>query len=149
MKRLDINFHIYTPQFNLCDSFQAMVKLTENKSFMRMEHKNLLDTKEACVKWYAWYRDADNSLWQINMIHILEGSPYDGYFEKFDERLSAVLTDETRYAILKLKYDTPESEKIMGVEYYQAVVRDGVRDYEKFMKWRKRHPVQGWGSWMP
>ena len=29
----DIDFHIYTPQFSLSDSFQAMVKLTENKSF--------------------------------------------------------------------------------------------------------------------
>ena len=60
-------------------------------------------------------------------IHILEGSRYDGYFEKFAERLSAVLTDETRYAILKLKYDTPESEKIMGIEDYKAVIRDGIR----------------------
>lgn len=117
MKHLDIDFHIYTSQFSLCDSFQAMVKFTENKSFMKMEHKNLLDTEEACVEWHAWYRDADNALWQIDMIHILEGSRYDGYFEKFAERLSAVLTDETRYAILKLKYDTPESEKIMGIEY--------------------------------
>ena len=82
-----------------------------------MEHKNLLDTEAECVEWHAWYRDADNELWQIDMIHILEGSRYDGYFEKFAERLSAVLTEETKYAILKLKYETSESEKIMGVEY--------------------------------
>ena len=61
MKHLDIDFHIYTSQFSLCDSFQAMVKFTENKSFMKMEHKNLLDTEEACVEWHAWYRDADNA----------------------------------------------------------------------------------------
>ncbi len=36
MKHLDIDFHIYTPQFSLSDSFQAMVKLTENKSFMKI-----------------------------------------------------------------------------------------------------------------
>ena len=66
MKHLDIDFHIYTSQFSLCDSFQAMVKFTENKSFMKMEHKNLLDTEEACVEWHAWYRDADNALWQID-----------------------------------------------------------------------------------
>ena len=59
---------------------------------------------------------------------------YDGYFEKFAERLSAVLTEETKYAILKLKYETPESEKIMGVEYYVAVIRDGIRSYEEFME---------------
>ena len=133
MKHLDIDFLIYTPQFSLSDSFQAIVKLTENKSFMKMKHKNLLD----------------NELWQIDMIHILEGSRYDGYFEKFAERLSAVLTEETKYAILKLKYETPESEKIMGVEYYVAVIRDGIRSYEEFMEWRIQHPVTGVMTWMP
>ena len=101
------------------------------------------------MEWHAWYRDADNALWQIDMIHILEGSRYDGYFEKFAERLSAVLTDETRYASLKLKYDTPESEKIMGIEYYKAVIRDGIRSYEDFMEWRSLHPVTGIMDWMP
>ena len=149
MKHLDIDFHIYTSQFSLSDSFQAMVKLTENKSFMKMKHKNLLDTEAECVEWHAWYRDADNELWQIDMIHILEGSRYDGYFEKFAERLSAVLTEETKYAILKLKYETPESEKIMGVEYYVAVIRDGIRSYEEFMEWRIQHPVTGVMTWMP
>ena len=91
MKHLDIDFHIYTSQFSLCDSFQAMVKFTENKSFMKMEHKNLLDTEEACVEWHAWYRDADNALWQIDMIHILEGSRYDGYFEKCSKVVNLVI----------------------------------------------------------
>jgi len=70
-------------------------------------------------------------------------------FEKFAERLSAVLTEETKYAILKLKYETPESEKIMGVEYYVAVIRDGIRSYEEFMEWRIQHPVTGVMTWMP
>ena len=48
------------------------------------------------------------------------------------ERISAVLTDEMRLAILKLKYETPDTEKIMGVEYYQAVIQDGVRSYPEF-----------------
>ena len=65
------------------------------------------------------FQDPDNELWQIDMIHIVKGSRYDGYFEKMAERITAVLTDETRQAILKLKYETPDTVKIMGVEYYQ------------------------------
>lgn len=83
------------------------------------------------------------------MIHIQEGSRYDGYFEKVAERISALLTDETRWAILKLKYDTPETEKILGMEYYQAVIRDGVRNYGEFIEWRKSHPVSGVVEWIP
>lgn len=149
MKRRDIDFHIYTSPFSLSDSFQAMMKLAENKSIVKMERVNLLETDEACMEWHAWYRDAKNELWQIDMIHILRGSRYDGYFEKFAERLSAVLTDETRLAILQLKYDTPDTEKILGVEYYQAVIRDGIRSYADFVEWREQHPVTGVVEWMP
>ena len=45
--------------------------------------------------------------------------------------------------------ETPETEKIIGVEYYQAVIRDGVRDYSGFKEWRKQHPVTGVVEWMP
>ena len=149
MKHLDIDFHIYTSQFSLCDSFQAMVKFTENKSFMKMEHKNLLDTEEACVEWHAWYQDRENKLWQIDMIHLLKGSRYDGYFEQVAKRLLEVMTEEIRRTILTLKYETPDTEHIMGVEYYQAVIQGGVRDYSEFMEWRKQHPVTGIIEWMP
>ena len=63
----------------------------------------------------------------MDMIHIREGSRYDGYFEKVAQRISEIMTDEIRETILRLKYETPETEKIIGVEYYQAVLRDGVR----------------------
>lgn len=149
MKRRDIDFHIYTSPFKLVDSFQAMMKLAENSSITKMEHVNLLDTDEACLEWHAWYRGVSNELWQIDMIHIVKGSRYDGFFEKFAERLSAVLTDETRQAILRLKYETPETEKIKGVEYYQAVIRDGVRSYEELMEWREQHPEPDIIGWMP
>lgn len=108
-----------------------------------------MHTVEACVEWHAWYQDSESELWQIDMIHIRKGSRYDGYFEKVAERLRAVLTDETRLAILKLKYETPETEKIIGIEYYQAVIRDGVRSYAEFEVWRQEHPVTGIVEWMP
>ena len=82
-------------------------------------------------------------------IHIREGSRYDGYFEKVAQRISEIMTDEIRETILRLKYETPETEKIIGVEYYQAVIRDGVRDYSGFKEWRKQHPVTGVVEWMP
>lgn len=149
MKHRDIDFHIYTSPFSLSNSFRAMAELAENTSIKKIECVNLLHTVEACVEWHAWYQDMEGELWQIDMIHIREGSRYDGYFEKVAERISAVLTDETKQAILKLKYETPDTEKIMGVEYYLAVIRDGVRSYPEFEEWRKMHPVAGVVEWMP
>ena len=140
MKHKDIDFHIYTSPFRISDSFQAMA---------RLEYGNSLDTEEQCVEWHAWFQDPDNELWQIDMIHIVKGSRYDGYFEKMAERITAVLTDETRQAILKLKYETPDTVKIMGVEYYQAVIQDGVRTYAELEDWKKQHPVTGVIEWIP
>lgn len=149
MKHRDIDFHIYTSPLDLSASFRAMAELAENTSVKKIEYTNLLHTAEACIEWHAWYQDMEGELWQMDMIHIQEGSRYDGYFERVAERISAVLTDEMRLAILKLKYETPDTEKIMGVEYYQAVIQDGVRSYPEFGEWRRLHPAVGVVEWMP
>mgnify|MGYP000037782347 FL=1 len=149
MTHRDIDFHIYTSPLELSDSFRAMAKLAENPSVKKIECANLLHTVEECVEWHAWFQEPEGELWQIDMIHIRKGSRYDGYFEKVAERISSVLTDEIKRTILQLKNETPESEKIMGVEYYQAVIRDGVRTYAGFEEWRKEHPVGGVLEWMP
>lgn len=149
MKHRDIDFHIYTSPLDLSASFRVMAELAENTSVKKIEYTNLLHTVEACIEWHAWYQDMEGELWQMDMIHIQEGSRYDGYFERVAERISAVLTDEMRLAILKLKYETPDTEKIMGVEYYQAVIQDGVRSYPEFEEWRRLHPVVDVVEWMP
>ena len=149
MKHRDIDFHIYTSPLDLSASFRAMAELAENTSVKKIEYTNLLHTTEACIEWHAWYQDMEGELWQMDMIHIQEGSRYDGYFERVAERISAVLTDEMRLAILKLKYETPDTEKIMGVEYYQAVIQDGVRSYPEFEEWRRLHPAVGVVEWVP
>lgn len=149
MKHRDIDFHIYSSSLSLSGSFQAMAKLAENPFIRKIECVNLLHTIEECVEWHAWYQEPDDELWQIDMIHIRKGSHYDGYFEKVAERIGLHLTDETRLAILQLKDETPETEKIIGVEYYQAVIRDGIRNYADFQEWRKQHPVTGVVEWMP
>lgn len=149
MKHRDIDFHIYTSPLDLSASFRAMAELAENTSVKKIEYTNLLHTAEACIEWHAWYQDMEGELWQMDMIHIQEGSRYDGYFERVAERISAVLTDEMRLAILKLKYETSDTEKIMGVEYYQAVIQDGVRSYPEFEEWRRLHPAVGVVEWMP
>ncbi|WP_295935674.1 phosphoglycerate mutase family protein [uncultured Alistipes sp.] len=149
MTHRDIDFHIYSSPLTIAGSFAAMARLAENKRVRQITYNNLLDTSEVCLEWHAWYADTDDQLWQIDMIHMPKGSPYDGYFERVADRIAAILTDETRQAILQLKFDTPPTEKIMGIEYYKAVIGDGVRTYAEFETWRKAHPVTGVLEWMP
>lgn len=149
MNHKDIDFHVYTPSLNVLTSFSTIAKIAENSSIKHVEYTNLIDTEEACIEWHLWYLDSDKELWQIDVIHILKDSFFDGHAEKLAERLLEVLAPETRYAILSLKNDTPPSEKILGVEYYQAVIEDGIRNYPDFVKWRKVHPAEGIISWIP
>lgn len=149
MKHRDIDFHIYSDPVVLHDSFRAMALLAEHPAVERIDYLNGLRTDEACVEWHVGYRDNDAQLWQIDMIHICKGSRYDGYFERMAERIENVLTDEIRETIFKLKYETPDAEKISGVEYYRAVIADGIRNYSEFEQWRERNPSYGIIEWMP
>lgn len=149
MKHLDIDLHLYSDPVSLADDFRIIARLAQNHRIKQIEYANLLDTEEACLEWHLHYEDPLNQMWQIDMIHILKGSRYDGYFEQMADRIVAALTDATRHTILQLKYETPESEKIMGIEYYQAVLRDGVKNYVEFETWRRQHPITGIITWMP
>ena len=145
----DIDFHLYTSQINLSDDFRVMARLAENPSVKRIEYGNSLDMEERCVEWHAWIQEEGQEPWQIDMIHIVKGSRYDGYFERMAERISATLTEETRRAILRLKYETPDIEKIMGIEYYRAVLEGHVHTYAELERWRENHPVAGVVEWFP
>ncbi|MEI0596098.1 hypothetical protein [Brachyspira pilosicoli] len=41
-----------------------------------------------------------------------------------------MLTEEKRRTILK--YDTPDNMKIIGIEYYKAVLKDNIKTFDEF-----------------
>ncbi len=149
IRHLDIDFHVYTEPMDLADSFRAMAILAQNPRMRRVTYANLLDAEDMCLEWHAWYEDPRGDTWQIDMIHIAKASRYAGYFERVADRINAVIDEEQRQAILSIKYAIPEDKKVMGVKIYMAVMRDGVRDYARFVEWEKSHPEEGIFSWMP
>ena len=112
MKHRDIDFHIYTEKLDVSESFEVIKNICAKPGVTRMEYRNLADTIEACLEFHIWFM-LDGEEWQIDMIQILKGSQFDGYFERVAERIKAVLTPETRRTILELKYLTPDDEYIM------------------------------------
>ena len=148
MKHRDIDFHIYKENLDIAESLQVIQKICSDPSVSRMEYRNLIHTEESCLEFHVWFMH-ENEEWQIDMIQILKNSQFDGYFENVAERIKAVLTPEKRRTILKLKYETPENLHIMGIEYYQAVIADGINSYAEFLEWRKQHPVTGIITWCP
>lgn len=148
MRNLDIDMHIYSDPLTVAASFAAMSKFAELPGVKTIQYGNLIDTIEECIEWHVNYEARDGSQWKFDMIHIQRGSRYDGHMERVADRIMAVLTPETKHAILQLKYDTPEGEGAMGIEYYKAVIADGVRTWDEFAEWRRREPG-GIIEWMP
>ena len=149
MTHRDLDLHIYSPVLSPEGSFAAMARIARNPRIRRIEYANLLDAEDRCIEWHAQYADTEGDLWQIDMIHMSVGSPWEGYFERVADRISAALTDETRLAILRLKFETPATEHVPGIAYCMAVLRDGVRTRSEFEAWRAAHPLTGIAEWMP
>ena len=144
-----VDYHIYSSPLHIEDSFTAVARIAAHCGVEHLSYLNLLHTEEACIEWHLAFRDECGEMWQIDMIHIVRGSRYDGYFERQAARIAAALTPESREVILRLKYETPPDSKIAGIEYYRAVIAGGVCDYEAFEEWRRQHPVTGIVEWMP
>lgn len=149
MKHLDIDMHLYTPTISIEDDFKVMSRLACTPNLQSIMYNNLLDTEEACLEWHALYKDNHNRIWQLDMIHIVKNSKYDGYFEQVANRIMSIITPEQKKTILRLKYDTPDNESIRGIDYYKAVIESGIDNYADFQRWRKAQPTEAIIEWMP
>lgn len=145
----DIDFHIYTNPFKLSDSFLAVSRLAENKFIKAINYTNLLEAEDKCIEWHATYEDQNGDSWQIDMIHILNESPYAGYFENVAKRISMVLTQETLEAILRIKSEIPDDRKIASIQVYRAVIEGGIRNIGGFWSWEKQNADDSIITWVP
>ncbi|OLA65041.1 MAG: hypothetical protein BHW56_08970 [Acetobacter sp. 46_36] len=146
-KHPDIDFHTYTPELDIRQSFAVMAQIAQNPQARRIEFVNLADTEECCFEWHIWFDDNNGTLWQIDIIQIKRGTKYDGYFEKQAEEIKAAMSEEMRQTIIRLKFETPDNFKIAGIEYYKAVIQDGITIFDDFLKWRKSHNFEGIITW--
>lgn len=149
VKHLDIDIHVYSLGITEESSFAIAAELAKNPRIKEIRCINGLHTEEHCMAWHAIYEDEVGDRWQIDMIHIENGTQYDGYFERMAERINEKLTAGQRDAILRLKYETPDDEEIHGVEYYQSVMEDGVRSLEELRDWVKAHRNPDGIYWIP
>ncbi len=148
-KHRDIDLHVYSSEVTEEKSFVIASQISKNPNVVEIKCINGLHTDEHCISWHLKYRMSEEEIWQIDIIHIEKGSQYDGYFEEMAERIVARLTPEVKETILSLKYNTPEDEEIHGVEYYEAVIADGVKDLPELREWLGKRRAKPFYYWMP
>lgn len=148
-KHRDIDLHVYSSGISEESSFAIAAQMAKNPNVVEIKCLNGLHTNEHCIAWHLQYRMCDNEIWQIDIIHIEKGSEYDGYFEEMADRIVAKLTPEVKETILALKYNTPDNEEIHGVEYYEAVIADGVTNIQELREWLEIRRTRPFYYWMP
>ena len=147
----DIDLHIYSKDITIESSFQIVSKLAANPNVIETLCINGLNTDEHCVEWHLKYRDKENKIWQFDIIHIEEGSQYDGYFERMDDRICEIMTPLQRDTILNLKYFSSFDNEIQihGVEIYEAVIDKGIEDFGELKEWVKKRRMKEPYFWAP
>ena len=149
MKNKDIDMHIYTDELVIADSFAVMGKLAEKLGLEEIQYKNLVNTEEECIEWHALYKDKEMNLWKFDMIHLRNGSKYDGVVEKVTDAMIRHWTCDIRRTILQIKYDMPDNVNIPGIEIYHAVFTGGVKNYRELMQYRVDNPLVDSLEWTP
>ncbi len=145
----DIDLHVYSSGITTENSFAIVAKLARNPKVTEIRCINGLHTDEHCISWHVFYKTDDSEIWQFDIILIEDGTEYDGYFERMADRITEVMSPEQRDTILQLKFETPEGKDFHGVEYYEAVIADGIISMRDFEIWVKEHRMKLPYYWIP
>lgn len=150
MDHLDIDYHVYSEPFRITDSFAAVARIAADDRISEVIYRNLLNEEDRCLAWHLRYRDDEGRPWVIDMMHIMNDSRYAGKFERVADRISAVMTAETRLKILGLKREVfRRGAAIHGTEIYRAVIEQGITGLDELLAWKKGRPEEGIIVWEP
>lgn len=147
-KHRDIDLHVYSRDITEEKSFAIAAKMAKLPGVTEITFINGLHTDEHCMAWHVKFKYRDET-WKFDIIHIEEGSTYDGYFESMADRISEVMTPQQRETILCLKFNTPAHCDYHGVEYYEAVIADGISTLDKLADWITEHRKKPPYYWIP
>ena len=145
----DIDLHVYSSGITSESSFAIVAKIAKNPKVTEIRCINGLHTDEHCIAWHVFYKADDGVIWQFDIIHIEEGTEYDGYFERMADRIVDVMTQAQKDLILRLKFETPEGKDYHGVEYYESVIADGITTMQEFETWVIEHRKKNQYYWIP
>ena len=144
----DIDLHVYSKGITEKSSFAIASQIAKLPDVTEIKCINGLHTEEHCIAWHIFYK-YEGEIWHFDVIHIEEVTEYDGYFERMADRIIEVMTPAQKETILRLKFNTPHDKDYHGVEYYEAVIADGINNMTDFEKWVIEHRKKPLYYWIP
>jgi hypothetical protein len=150
MNNLDIDFHVYSEIFSIADSFTAISKIALNSGIKKITYFNFLNDEDKSLDWHLHYQDTDLRNWRIDIIHLMNESPYVGKAERVTDKINALMNDDIRKNILKIKWDAETiGMKAIGIEVSKAVIEDKVKTIDEFIKWKEIQQQETFIMWEP
>ena len=150
MSHLDIDFHVYSDEFSVEKSFNAIAKISQNPKIKEVFYKNLLEEDDMCLEWHLLYEEVPERIWTIDIMHIKNESLYAGVIERVTEKISSVLTEKMKQTILKIKWESERhKEKNFGIDIYQAVIEENIDTFQDFQIWKQNKKDVGISLWEP
>lgn len=150
MDKLDIDFHVYSDDFSIGKSFDAISQISQNPKIKEVTYQNLLDAEDMCLEWHLWYKETPGSVWTIDIMHIKNESAYAGVIERVTEKIKAAVTESQKQRILEIKSECyRRKEEYLGIDLYQAVMAEGIETFEEFKMWKQNKKDTGISLWEP
>ncbi|MFW6275220.1 MAG: phosphoglycerate mutase family protein [bacterium] len=151
MNHLDIDFHTYSDDFSIQNSFKAISQISQNHKIKEVWYRNLIAAEDKCLEWHLTYEETPERNWTIDIIHIKNESPYAGVIERVTEKIrKLVMNEKIRHTILRIKNESEQQkERISGIDIYQAVIDEKIETFEKFKIWKQNKKDIGISMWEP
>jgi len=141
---------VYSDEFSVEKSFNAIAKISQNPKIKEVFYKNLLEEDDMCLEWHLLYEEVPERIWTIDIMHIKNESLYAGVIERVTEKISSVLTEKMKQTILKIKWESERhKEKIFGIDIYQAVIEENIDTFQDFQIWKQNKKDVGISLWEP
>lgn len=146
---LDIDIEVYSQCPRIDDGFKVMSKLALLPGVWKVRFSNELEGPDQGLYWQIRHRDGLGDVWKIDTWLVGEDHPDAHHSERFADAMEKALTDETRTAILGIKEALLGRTEVRGVDVYKAVLRDGVRSPEEFIRWTSDESQSVTTHWLP
>jgi hypothetical protein len=144
----DIDMDVTVDELDAGACFAAIGEIATDPRVLRIVYRN----DASAFGWLAFditCSDADGNAWIIELYVSTPAASFFGWTSELARLLEGVLTPDQRHAILELKEALVGDAEYRSMDVYRAVVDDGVRGTDDFLRWRPEHGSAKLARWLP
>lgn len=149
----DIDIEIYCETPRIEDGFRILNACAHQPGCRAARYRNEIEGPDQGYYWQVLYQQPGWQLWKIDMWSVRIDHP-GPTSQDMIAPMQQALDMEKRQIILTLKQAVADDTNVTcpSIFLYQAVLADGIRNYDALLDWLSNHNVEGmndWRQWLP